>query len=294
MNLWIVLLSAAAVMQAAPPHAENLVYRELRAGGVTLGGTQTVPLPEPAMPDGLDAPAQQAVLAKVAGTAYPLARLLRNSPVAPHLLQQRELDGPEGRGRAVDVYFVLYGQLDTLDDRETLDRVWKSEDDQDVASSGGSLEAGELAARNISWNAAHADFEAFSAGAASLWKRVEVASVTHSLWTRSPESLLAAAQTDHRFDDDAEHPNRWWPLELTPQGTLQRGQPQVYPGVGMYLKVTRLHEPAGALFCEGHLVFAEPLGWFDGNNLLGSKLPAIVQSRVRALRREVALAEQQR
>ena len=57
--------------------------------------------------------------------------------------------------------------------------------------------------------------------------------------------------------------------------------------MGIYAKITRLHAPEGALLIEWHLVYSEPQGWFDGTNLLGSKMPAIVQSRVRATRREL-------
>jgi hypothetical protein len=52
------------------------------------------------------------------------------------------------------------------------------------------------------------------------------------------------------------------------------------------MKLTRLREPAGAVFVEGHVIFAEPKGWFDGENVLRSKLPLGVQNQVRALRRE--------
>ena len=33
-------------------------------------------------------------------------------------------------------------------------------------------------------------------------------------------------------------------------------------------------------------VFAEPTGWFEGANLLRSKLPLVVQNNVRNMRRE--------
>lgn len=287
-TLWIIV--AASALQAAPPHAENQVLTELHEQGTSLGGAEPVRLTAPVMADGLDAAAQQAVLKQVAGTAYPLDRLLRNSPVAPHLLQQREIDGPQGRGRVIDVYFVLYGQLETLDDPDVIERAMNTEEDEDVAQQGGTLTAEQLAARKIPWDAARKDYENYASGTISLWKRVEVSSVVHSQTSRSAESLIAATILDRRFDQDAEIANRWWPLKLNDNGSLQRGAQQTYSGMGMYLKFTRLHQPAGALFCEGHGALAEPQGWFDGANQLGSKLPAIVQSRVRALRREVALA----
>ena len=58
------------------------------------------------------------------------------------------------------------------------------------------------------------------------------------------------------------------------------------------MKMTKLHEPAGAIFCEAHVIYAEPHGWFDGANLLRSKLPAAVQTEVRSLRREMLKASQ--
>jgi len=49
-------------------------------------------------------------------------------------------------------------------------------------------------------------------------------------------------------------------------------------------------EPAGALFVEQHIVFAEPTGWFGGAKLLRSKLPPVVQYAVRTTRQEWAKA----
>ena len=65
----------------------------------------------------------------------------------------------------------------------------------------------------------------------------------------------------------------------------------VYSDAALYLKVTRLHEPRGALFGEGHVVFTEPYGWFEGANLLRSKLPPAIQQVVRDLRRELLKAK---
>ena len=61
-----------------------------------------------------------------------------------------------------------------------------------------------------------------------------------------------------------------------------------WDGAAFYLKITKLAEPAGALFVEEHVVFAEPTGWFDGANLLRSKLPLVIQNNVRTMRREWA------
>jgi hypothetical protein len=86
---------------------------------------------------------------------------------------------------------------------------------------------------------------------------------------------------------DPEFPNQWRPVTRE-GGTTGLGPATPWGGAGFYLKVTRLAEPAGALFVEQHVVFAEPAGWFGGANLLRPKLPLAVQDRVRAMRAEWA------
>jgi hypothetical protein len=52
------------------------------------------------------------------------------------------------------------------------------------------------------------------------------------------------------------------------------------------MKITKLKEPAGAIFIEQHIIFAEPTGWFNGANYLRSKLPFAVQKQARNIRGE--------
>ena len=61
-------------------------------------------------------------------------------------------------------------------------------------------------------------------------------------------------------------------MEAAPRGTLIIGH---------------LKEPANAILVEFHQVFVEPKKWFDGANLLRSKLPLVIQPEVRAFRREL-------
>lgn len=293
-NLGSCLLLAAGLW-AAVPHDENIVWNELRKSGVPLAAESSVALPEPVMPDGLPPAEQKKRLVEIAGKAYPLPRLLRKSVVAPHILQQRLIENPGARGREVHAYFIAYGKLEQLHDTKLIDRVMRPEDesDSDVANTGRQLDAKELQARGIAWNDERENEEVYAHGAFTLWKKVEVASTLRTFWSRSDDSVIAAIAEDRRFDTDADFPNRWRPLEQQPNGELKAGSAQPYEGFGMYLKVTRLAEPQGALFVEWHLAFSEPKAWFDGANLIGSKMPAIVQSRVRALRRELTLGAQE-
>jgi hypothetical protein len=278
----------AAGLLAASPHADNVVWNELLERGIPLAPGQFEKLPAPTMPDGLSPAEQQKKLTEVAGQAYPLPRLLRQSVVSPYILQQRVIEDQAGRGRVVSAWFIVYGDLARLEDTALLDRVLNTEEDSDVKNDGSRLDAKQLAARDIPWTEERANTEIFAHGTFALWKRVEVDATLRTYWTRSDESVIAAAVIDPRFTDDADFPNRWKPLQDRPGGATA-GTPHPYAALGMYLKVTRLAEPEGALFVEWHLVFEEPQAWFDGANLIGSKMPAIVQSRVRAMRREMSL-----
>jgi hypothetical protein len=42
------------------------------------------------------------------------------------------------------------------------------------------------------------------------------------------------------------------------------------------------------MFAEQHIVYSEPYCWFDGANLLRSKLPPVMKTIVRNMRREWA------
>jgi hypothetical protein len=103
------------------------------------------------------------------------------------------------------------------------------------------------------------------------------------------ESVLVAAEVDPRFLGDPEFPNQWQPI-VGKGGARKFGQANPWSGAGFYMKITKLAEPAGAVLVEQHVIFVEPTGWFDGANLLRSKLPVVVQTSVRTLRRDWAEA----
>ena len=97
--------------------------------------------------------------------------------------------------------------------------------------------------------------------------------------------MLVAGEIDPRFQGDPEFPNQWQSI-IKEGGTTKLGPAMPWSGAAFYLKITKLAEPAGALFIEQHVIFAEPMGWFNGANLLRSKLPLAVQINVRSMRKE--------
>ena len=289
------LILAATFAEAEEDHLQaNPVYRQLREPGLALSDDVREPLPEPTMADGLDAGAQRAALEEIAKDAYPLDQLLRRSVVARHILQMQRLEQPGARARRADSWFVAYGDLDAISDKEFLQRILSSETDEgEVDDEGHTLTSSELAARDITPATGSDEHEGFDHGTYALVKRVQVQGTIHWCWSRSDDSILVAAVLDPRFKDDADFPNHWQAIERSATGAADLGPPQPYGGMGFYVKITRMAEPAGALFVENHVIFSEPHEWFDGANYLGSKLPAIVQRQVRSIRREMVKASRQ-
>jgi hypothetical protein len=230
------------------------------------------------------------VIAAVADANHPPEALERKSVVAPLILkitgdeqaaQQRTL-------RRVDFWFVAYGKLDKIADQS----FWKSvrsslddrEDDEFSSTQTAILSADQLHARRIS----DRDDERHLWADLTLCNRVRVSATMQAEQTRSAESITLAAAIDPRFADDKEFPNRWWSMTRDDAGHLQQGGPHPYRTAGWYYKATELHEPEGAIFIEYHILYDEPHGWFDGANLICSKLPLVVQDAVRKFRRQLA------
>jgi hypothetical protein len=280
------LLALLGVPAAEPREKANDLFEELRTTGVAVSPTQKAVLPAPSMADGLDANKQQEVLAAVAGTNYTVDELVRPAVVAPFVLKYRDVQpsDPDAPAYGIDLWFVAHGDLDTLAGRDFLDRWQSGRKDQQVHV----LIAAELAKRKLEEHSGEGRQERYGHAVFTVLDRVQVSATLHSVLTRQADSLLAAARADPRFQADAEFPNRWRPISRDDDGKPVLGEPHPYGGAGAYCKITRLAEPAGALFVEYHQVFTEPKDWFGGANLLRSKVTILAQSEVRAFRRELA------
>ena len=261
----------------------NSHFKELLEKGVPIGDKETLKLPTPTMADGLDNAGQAKVLQKLAGEDYPLDELMRASVVAPHIYKFREVDarGTDGRGRGIDLWFIAYGNLERLTSK-TLQSQFAG-----GAARMTALKETDLLKRGIKLKAAEGLEESYLYGVGSILDRVQVSSANHGMITRSKESIVLASSLDPRFAKDAEYPNQWRAITVQDDGKESLGPPQPYEGAGMYIKLTKLHEPAGALFVEFHQVFVEPKKWFDAQNMLKSKLPIVIQSELRAFRKDL-------
>jgi hypothetical protein len=280
------LFVLAAITCPSRCRADNPVFDFLMNRGVQVGPDETVRLPAPTLPDGLNAADQRRAIELICGENHTWEDLTRKTVVAPFILKISE-GQQERRGRRLDAWFVAYGDLRTLENQDFLERQMRSvtsDTDPDFGSSNKVLTTAELKRRGLALAGRPGDTE-YDVVEFTLLERVRLRVTTQTTRSKTAASDLAASILDRRFMKDAEFPNLWRPIARDDEGRRRLGQPQPYFGFGGYAKVTRLIEPPGALFVEYHAAFAEPQGWFDGTNLLRSKLPILAQMIVRQLRR---------
>jgi hypothetical protein len=285
LTLLIGVLSLSSVQkeQASSPHeALNPLYKGLLNPGLLVGPDVKAKFSLPNMTDGLDAGKQTAVIAGLIGTDYTYQEFMRKSNVAPQLLKLRDVapSDPKAPARGVDVWFIAYGDLNALDNEKFLERLVSAGRGE---GKGTGLTKEDLAKRRIVLG--DEKHEGYGFIEFDFLEKVRLKATGRAFWSLTDESAVIAGEIDPRFREDAAFPNQW--QSITKQGGTQKVGPATpWSGAGFYLKITKLHEPAGALFIEQHVIFAEPTGWFDGANLLRSKLPLVVQNNVRSIRRE--------
>jgi hypothetical protein len=273
----LVAMPVNAPAGSAKREPRNALLDSLLDTGLAVGPGQNAKLPPPTMPDGLDAAGQKAVIAALVRDDCSYEDFTRRSAVTPQRLRIRDVTpcDPDAPARGVDVWFVAY------DDKFV---GWMASAVKG-AGAGKALTKEHLKARGIV--PADGAPEAYRHVEFDFLEKIRLRATIRLTWTKNDESVLVAGEVDPRFRDDREFPNQWQSM-VRDGGTRKLGPAHSWDGAGFYMKITKLAEPAGAVFVEQHLIFAEPTGWFDGANLLGSKLPLVVQDRVRTTRREWA------
>jgi hypothetical protein len=303
LNTAILSLLILAATPTAPPDSapDNPVLQELLEQGVTMSDGTSYKLPPPAMGDELAAAAQKAVIEKAGKLkGYSFDDLIDNRTAAPVVLVVRplkETDDESSTIRSIDLYFVAHGKWDLLVSKEFLDSLSKAKDGDnknEVVSKSGFLTAAEMQKRGLTLESTPEHEMKFVYSTFSLFDQVELSATRLAVATRTKTSLTGAAKMDPRFTDDAEYPNRWRPIERDSDAEIMFGKPHPYTGGGAYAKVTKLLEPADTIFVECHVVYEEPYGWFQGGEMLNSKLPVIVKSKVRTFRSKLGLASEKK
>ena len=278
---------------AAGNHARgeaNAIYEALVGPGVKVSPTDTLTLPKPLLPDELPPDQVRPAIESVVGEKYDWDTFSRKSIVSPFLLKISEGTAESGPvTRRVDIYFIAHGSLDVLKQEDYLTRQLNLAGNSDQTDSSGKarlLTADDLRKRKI---------ETITKPAAPRWiavnskllGKVLINLTTQNIKSEGKDSILIASIADPRFKGDAEFPNSWQSLTTDDTGKRQVGPAEPYAGLASYAKATRIADPPGAIFMEYHVVFIEPQGWFNGTNLLRSKLPIVAQEMVRRFRRNL-------
>ena len=283
--MYALALAALTMAPAQPPakhETENALFKNLIDTGLDVGGKEKAKFPAPTMPDGLDKDKQTATIKALLAGEIDYAEYTRDAINAPSLMGKiRNIPGAANTpARGVDVWFVVHGDFKLLEDDKFLDKLgsgnksgWK----------GGTLKKEELAARKIEIK--DEKRESYGFIEFDFLDKVRLKATGHAMWSRNGESVVAAAEIDPRFLNDKDYPNQWRSITKM-GGQLKYGDPNPWSGAAMYLKVTKLHEPAGTIFIEQHIIFVEPTGWFDGQPLLTSKLPLAVKDNVSTIRQQ--------
>lgn len=290
-----VLLASAMVLGcavgtlSADGSVDNPVYEHLVQEGIPIND-QAVKLPEPSLSAEADKEAQSEVVHGIAARKkYKYDDFVRKSPVAPFLLEINTA-GEAGEGdrvQRIDLWFVAYGKLSDVTDEDLLGQLVGSGSENEKGESQ-SLSDKELKERDLQVESTDDRRESYYQVDSPLLDKVRISGIGHGVTTREATRVLAASLLDPRFLDDPKYPNRWRSIVREPSGKKTLGKQSPYAGFGGYSQVVQLVEPKGALFIECHMAINEPHGWFNGTNLLRSKLPVLMQDNVRTLRRKLA------
>lgn len=275
---------------ALPPHQANVVLHELQRESPIPGQPKAL-LPQFYLSDGLSNDTCQAELEKLVAEDLPLDEFLRSSQLAPQMIRLTDVDDEGSLPlKRLDVFFTATGDLNQLAGKRDLTDFVTSESEVSQAKEiprESLRRLGIVLAEDPSSEGAG---EAYGYAVSNLLDRIELRTAGRSFATESDESIILAGYVDPRFREDAEFPNTW--KRITHDDDEDPATSHAYPGAVYSLKITQLPGRKHKLFVEGHVLFVEPTAWFDGANLLRSKLPPVVQSLVRRFRRELAMDRQ--
>jgi len=290
-KLWAVVFISITLLPARNCRGENPVYSLLIQGGVPIGLHEVVRLPAPTLADGMNAAQQRQAVEAIAEGSHTWEELTRRSVVAPFVLKLPKDENDQGHlGRRVDLWFVAYGSMSTLENGEWLERQFKAtgnETDPEHGAVVKVLEGADLQRHGLKAARGPEDPQ-YVFAELTLLDRVRLSVTTRGAKAQTPDSVISASILDPHFANDPQYASRWRPILRDENNRRYLGKAEYYFGYGSYAKATRLIEPPGAILIEYHAAFAEPEGWFSGNNWLRSKLPLLAQMVVRQLRRELA------
>ncbi len=293
-----VVLWAALIVGSAWAHHDALCRAEpgtasgtdlaalLTAGGVEVAEGVRAPLPPPLVH--LEPADDEASLHELAGGAG-WDRFIEDAVTAPVTVTIEPVTVNDTRlGHRVRMAFVLHVPLEKLQGDEAVKRTLGAEDSKGASAK--QLPAAELTAAGIEPDGS--GHEQFLVVEIPLLNRIKVRGVVRAVKMESPGGVQVAWEFDPRFENVPQWRATWTKIEENELGDRVEGEPQPYRGCGGIVTVKKLRttakSDANLLVVESRMVICEPEVWFQGSNLLRSKIPLSTQEGVRTLRRKLA------
>ncbi len=294
--------------------ASDNLLREMTTTGISLTPdvSHTLPTPTFVSINGelVDPSVATKSLTRIAGPQG-VTRFVRDSVVAPLAVKTEAIEDAEGRrvGHFIDVAFVVHQSISEIRHSRVLDdfqsEVGDETDDQTIDrepdASADDIEkplTRTLTTAELSQYGVTRDekFESLGYLRLPIMSKVVLSGVARarrSIWSTDDESapIILTWLLDARFGSASPQAdsiaNQWRPIERTEVGQRLLGTPEPYAGMGGYVAITPLPGDPAASLVQIRFVIHEPPNWFAGRNLLRSKLPLLIQDRVRNIRREL-------
>lgn len=273
--MWTTTFALLLTVACSEP---KTLLEELTKSGLEIPGGERFRLSTPSMAEGLDKKQQLAVLEKYA-EEYPRGLFVERNQNAPVLLKVKPIENEAGktRGHTVDLWFVAYGKIEQLDKQNMLGSLLGA---QSKGKGANFLSDEELSERKITPIKTKQLEERYLLLDTVLVDKIQLTGVLRNQKRNLADgSLVSVMLLDDRFAKDKKYPNQW--------SHVENGKPNPYAGFGGYVKATPIPDLKDGIFIEMHFAFAEPYDWFEGRNILASKLPLAVRNNVRTLRQKL-------
>lgn len=296
-SLAVVGQEAAAIAEEKfSPHP---IVQALVTEGFEVADGELVPVAPPTLLPGMDAVAQRSALEELFGEVA-WDDYFDRSVNARKLLDidsaDLELDG--ATVRKLDLVFVAYGKLAVVRDKDLMQSVFGGSRGGDETEAGfkryaESLTAEETQARGFEQQLEGERRHHLTRYRFALIEKVVIEGLVEGDGRDFSRLLVESAVSPLKMLEDADYPSVWREIPRGAETDADLEDPEPFRGFAGYLQASELKFEPGALLVECHGVFVEPDGWFNGRNLLASKLPIVVQDNVRDFRRRLAKATEE-
>jgi hypothetical protein len=247
---------------------------------------------QPTLRDGMTADQQTQAIGSILGNLEE-ERFFKPSVVSPFVFELEPLSKLEngGQRQRLDVWFVAHGKLDDIEEKKMMDDLTGPEAKKTpgLPEIARALTEEEMKSRDLKFgDQPDGSGRSYGIMGANILDKAFVTGITSSRYRKTDESIELFLRMSPSLFDDADFPARWHSISKADDGTFRLGEANPYTDLAALIKVTKLVGVEDGLFVEVHVVYAEPFGWFEGRNLLRSKLPPVLQDSVRKFRRKLA------